>query len=542
MTAPVNDNIANAITLTPGAGTLGPYIIDDATTEGGELDHSGSSNKSIWFKFTASANASGVHFSTFGSLAGDAPSGDGLAYGAFGSLDTSMAVYTGSTPTTSNSNNDDSAFDPEGGYWSELTLGIVSGTTYWIQVGVIDPSYVGTVILRWQNIPGSTYPDTVLADSPAGYWRLGDPHGPRALDVSSGNHHGTYTNAPTQDVSPLIGGSNDQAVSFDGSNDYVDITNSSAFRVTTAFTLEAWVKVASGETEGGVIMSNKFNTTIRWALGFFDASSNMTLKPAVGFYDGAWRVAQSASSITANTVHHIVGTWDGTNLKVYVDGSQVVSSAPGVSVPTGNTDTNYIASRWDNTGVGQKFKGVLDEVAIYPADIGATRIAAHYTAGSGTTDGTATPSTTAGTGAVPAVTATATGFSAPSTTAGVGAVPGATAQGGGGSTAFPATTNGIGAVPAASALSSSAASPARVAGVGAVPAPTAQGRSTAPAPRVAGTGAVPVPVLPQSPHALPSNVIGIGRVPRTLGFGQGTGGGGGSSDGSTDFWAIKALG
>lgn len=160
MTAPPNDNIADAITLTVGSGSLGPYTIDDATTEGGEPSTgggTGSNHQSIWFKFTALA-AGTVHLSTQGSLAGDAGSGDGLPHGPFGSLDTKLTVWSGATyPTGVVSNNDDSASDPEEGYWSELTFGFgAGGTTYWIQVATWDSGYTGTVILSWEGIPAES--------------------------------------------------------------------------------------------------------------------------------------------------------------------------------------------------------------------------------------------------------------------------------------------------------------------------------------------------------------------------------------------------
>lgn len=151
---PTNDNIANAATLTVGDGTLGSYDISDATTEGGEPGSGGSSNHSVWFRFTAQG-AGTVHLSTYGSLAGDADSGDGNSPpGGFGSLDTVMAVWTGDTfPTSLHSVNDDSATDPDFGYWSELSIGVAAGVTYWVQVGTFDPDYVGTVFLSWEGVP-----------------------------------------------------------------------------------------------------------------------------------------------------------------------------------------------------------------------------------------------------------------------------------------------------------------------------------------------------------------------------------------------------
>jgi hypothetical protein len=557
-----------------------------------------------------------------------------------------------------------------------------------------------------------SYSSEVLADSPIGYWRLGDASGLTAVDSSGNSHDGTYTNGPTLAQPGLLLGDADTAVSFDGSNDYVDLTNNAAFRVSTAWTLEAWIKIASGETISGTIMTNQYDGgTVRWTLDCFDGT-NHGLKPAVLFYNGGWMKAQSASDISVNAVHHLVGTWNGTTLKIYVDGSLAASNAPGISVATTNTSTNYIGSRWDNSGDGQKFKGIIDEVAIYGTDIGATRIAAHYAAGTTNPNGTATPSAVAGTGAVPAPTVSGQAHATPGVTAGTGAVPAAavknvppndnvanaevlsavsgsfgpytiddatteagepdiggssnnsiwfkfTAAGTGtvhlstfgslagdapsgdglphgaygsldtvmaiwtGTTptslysnnddsatdpengywselsigvsagvtywiqvgtfdasyvgtvmlnwsglvlpASPSATAGTGAVPAPTVVANGVASPGTVVGIGAVPSPpafgdvgtahpvsvagvglvpssTAKGGSIASPAGVIGIGAVPSSSLTGTAAAQPAAVAGAGGVPHPHAVGQGTGGGGGSVDGVTDFWAVKALG
>jgi hypothetical protein len=232
---------------------------------------------------------------------------------------------------------------------------------------------------------------------------------------------------------------------------------------------------------------------------------------------------QAASAISVNVVHHIVGTWDGTDLKIYVDGSLANTATPGSS-PSSSTGNFLLAARWDNAASPAKYKGILDEAAIYSTNIGATRIGVHYTAGTTNPNGTATPSAVAGVGAVPAPTAKGAASAVPSAVAGVGAVPAATAFAGTAGLATPTVAAGVGAVPAPTAVGASngLALPARVAGVGAVPAGMAIGGF--------------------SSTASPATVAALAALPHPYAVGQGTGGGGGSVDGVTDFWAVKALG
>ncbi len=390
-----------------------------------------------------------------------------------------------------------------------------------------------------------SYSSEVLADSPIGYWRLDETSGTNAADSSGNSHAGTYTNGPTLNQTGLLAGDADTATSFDGSNDVVIITSNAGMRVSSAWTLESWIKVASGEVIFGPILVSVYDgSTVRFMLGSWDGS-NHTLKPSVGFYTGGgWRVATASSNISVNAVHHIVGTWDGTTLKVYVDGSLAGSNAPGVATPTTNTDNYYIGARWDNSGDNAHFKGIIDEVAIYGTDIGATRIAAHYTAGTTNPNGTATPSAVAGTGAVPAASASGGAIAAPSRVAGTGLIPGPTASGSGDTTAFAGAVAGVAAIPAPTAQGASLTTPARVAGTGAVPAPTVVSTATGHPAATTGVGAVPAATAfgVVNATASPGTVAGTGAVPHPHAAGVGTGGGGGSLNGVTDFWAVKALG
>jgi hypothetical protein len=362
-----------------------------------------------------------------------------------------------------------------------------------------------------------SYSSEVLADSPVGYWRLDETSGTNAADSSGGSHDGTYTGGVTLNQASLLASDADASASFDGSNDFVDIPHASALKP-SHWTLEAWIYVPNSESTFGSALCGAYDgSSVPFLIGSWDGAFH-TLKPSVGFYNGSWHVAQAGSDISKDAVHHIVGTWDGTTLKIYVDGSLANSAVPGSSPTAGNTANLRIGTRWDSSGDDKHFKGRLDEVAIFNTDIGATRIGVHYTAGS--TNPAAAPSTVAGVGAVPAPTAQGPAKGSPSATAGVGAVPAVTAKGS--STALSSATAGIGSVPAPTAFASLTAHPSVTAGIGRVPAATAVGAVAA--------------------SAHPVTVGGVARVPRAHGAGQGTGGGGGSVNGVTDFWAVKALG
>src|SRR6185503_12939046 len=83
--------------------------------------------------------------------------------------------------------------------------------------------------------------------------------GTSTADSSGNGFDGTLTNGPawTNDHAPLTV-SDPSAVSFDGTNDSIEVANAAALSPGLAFTISAWVKPTS--VSSGMIFA-KWNTT-----------------------------------------------------------------------------------------------------------------------------------------------------------------------------------------------------------------------------------------------------------------------------------------
>ena len=129
--------------------------------------------------------------------------------------------------------------------------GRAPSTTYYYRVKALNASDTS----GWSNTatattpatpppppPPSNYATTVGADNPIAWWRLGEASGATAVDQKAANP-GTYFNAPTLGAASLLGSDTaNKAVTFDGTNDYARIANSTALNISTPITLEAWIK------------------------------------------------------------------------------------------------------------------------------------------------------------------------------------------------------------------------------------------------------------------------------------------------------------
>lgn len=85
--------------------------------------------------------------------------------------------------------------------------------------------------------------------------------------------------------------------------------------------------------------------------------------------------------MTLNQWTHLVATYDGTTARLYVNGVQAASGAMNYAANT--AQPVRLAAGATETMPRYFFPGRLDEVAIYPTALSATRVPAHYNVGSG---------------------------------------------------------------------------------------------------------------------------------------------------------------
>lgn len=222
-----------------------------------------------------------------------------------------------------------------------------------------------------------TYSSEVLADSPLAYYRLGEASGSTLVDSSGNGRDGTYVVAPTLGVAGALTGDADTAADFQGptTGGHATVTTGT-WMDAAAITVEAWIKYDS-TTANGYIADRDNNGSARdWRL--FINNTTGRLDFTVWNSGGTAYTLNPTTALTINTTYHVVGTFDGTNIKLYVDGVQI-----GTAACTGNvrTTAQKICIGSFNESTSNRFNGVLDEVAYYGTALSAARVLAHYDAG-----------------------------------------------------------------------------------------------------------------------------------------------------------------
>lgn len=232
------------------------------------------------------------------------------------------------------------------------------------------------------------YPDLVLADGALGYWRLGEESGTVMVDSSGNGHDGVYDLDGGHGEPGLLVASDDTAHLFT-SADRGAVGPGTWIDTGSTFTVDAVIKPdeVTGEHTVVAMFDGYYTGTLRFVLRVYDSHLRMD----VG--DGSsTATVTGATTLAADTTYHVAGSYDGSTLRVYVNGTLDGSTddALDATYPTDGTGIS-IGSNW--TAVSDDFVGTIDEVAYYGTTLTAARIALHADTALGTTSSTSDTTT-----------------------------------------------------------------------------------------------------------------------------------------------------
>jgi len=185
-----------------------------------------------------------------------------------------------------------------------------------------------------------------------GWWKLDESNGTIAADNSGNGNDGTLQGNPTWETS---GGMVDGALWLNG-NDYVKIENESAFDITEQITVATWIQVDAFDKDWQAIIT-KGDSAWRLSRGpgnvlHFACSGTRPQTPWVN----------GQKDVNDATWHHVVGTYDGTEMRLYVDGLLDASTPAAGSIAT----NDYPVLIGENAQLkGRQWNGLIDDVRIY---------------------------------------------------------------------------------------------------------------------------------------------------------------------------------
>jgi hypothetical protein len=195
-------------------------------------------------------------------------------------------------------------------------------------------------------------------------WPMEEGSGTVVNDLSGKGITGTTVDGPTW----AVGQVGTYALSFDGIDDHV-ISESISQDLDSMFSMSFWVRSSAGGVQ--YLMSN--DVELADSTGEWWISTN-----AGGLIDFAWRNGGSTPNYTAGSGvvndgswHHVFVNYNGTNLSIYRDGTQVGNFAASINMPP------TFAPIWlarDTRANTDHFTGELDHIYIFDDSMSTSEI------------------------------------------------------------------------------------------------------------------------------------------------------------------------
>jgi hypothetical protein len=237
--------------------------------------------------------------------------------------------------------------------WSRISTNVFSAGGQFTNSGPINPSLTQEFIIITTNMP-VTFLGLVAAYS------FDEGSGTTVFDASAYGNNGGIGGA-TWTSSGKYG----NALVFDGVSALVTINNSASLQLSNAMTLEAWVNPS---TVNSLFCDAIYKGNDNY---YLEGSSPNASVPAMGGTFASMSLYGTAA-LPVNTWAHLAATYDGTTLRLYVNGVQVASRAQTGAIAT---STNPLQIGGDSI-YGQFFQGTIDEVRVYNVALTAAQIQA----------------------------------------------------------------------------------------------------------------------------------------------------------------------
>ncbi|MCD6229663.1 MAG: DUF2341 domain-containing protein, partial [Candidatus Diapherotrites archaeon] len=199
----------------------------------------------------------------------------------------------------------------------------------------------GSALAGYQvKVDNPVYDETGLVGS----WHFDEGSGTIAHDSSGNSNAGTL-----QGDTHYVDGRYDQALSFDGSGDYVQTVSNMGISGSNPRTISAWVKSNDVIPMTMAVGLGSGATSASFAIGISNGKSYF-----VGFYNDLAGVLPITTDWT-----HLAVSYDGTTVTIYVNGVFDVSSVKTLST------TEAVGLIGNRPGAINYFNGQIDEVHIY---------------------------------------------------------------------------------------------------------------------------------------------------------------------------------
>jgi hypothetical protein len=154
------------------------------------------------------------------------------------------------------------------------------------------------------------------------------------------------------------------SLSLNGTSGYVSVPNSASINISGPITIEAWIKLNASTGDYRDIVCREAWGQAGTGGGYEFAITNSG-KVRLDLYQShnQYTTAIGVTTVTANAWHHVAGVFDGSQIRVYLDG--VLDGS--VSTTNGPASGTSVLNIGKSTYTTYYFAGLIDEVRLSAA-------------------------------------------------------------------------------------------------------------------------------------------------------------------------------
>lgn len=172
-----------------------------------------------------------------------------------------------------------------------------------------------------------------------------------------------------------VNGTYGPALSFDGANDHVNVSDSNSLDLTNNITIAVWIYSKSYSTFPRIVSKESGTASQPYALELNNTGHSVLFCLDTG--SGEICSDSGANTILLNNWYYVVGTWNGNTKQIYINGT-LKNSATQSGLMAASINNVIIGN---NPSLNRQFNGTIDEVRIWNRTLSLAEIQAEMNKG-----------------------------------------------------------------------------------------------------------------------------------------------------------------
>ena len=251
-----------------------------------------------------------------------------------------------------------------------VTVADTSGGSNTAPPVVLSVSAVPTPTATPNQATVTAYDAAVNADSPLAFYPMNDTTGTNMADISGNSNNGSYVSAPSEGkTGPFTGA---LAVAFDGSQ----YATTPIVMPAAPFSVEFWAN-PTGNFGNSPLVAQGYVHNSNTGVAFIDNAGPFLTDIGTGSSFGAYSVTTPNMTVGTWVLEDVTMSAAGA-INVYSNG--VLKGGPYSQTTNSFDATTLVDLAAYTSGSTAKFDGELSNISVYPTELTASRVSAHYTA------------------------------------------------------------------------------------------------------------------------------------------------------------------